>query len=76
MFRTDNAEFFVCGGDERAASEGVGPSQESAGVLVDGEDGLVREQAVIDAGNFQVMMEVIGHFVEFEAVEMGSSDDS
>ena len=68
--------FFVGGGDEGAAGESVGPAGQTSGTLMDGQDGLVGEEILTESGDFEMMTEVAGHIFEFEALQMGSSDDA
>ena len=75
MFGGHELDFFGGGGDQRPAGQGVGTAQESSGPLVDGGDGLVGEQLLGEAGDLEVVFEVSGHVLQFQAFQVGPTDD-
>ena len=72
MFRGDLLAFFIGSGDQSAASEMVGSSKQACGALLDGGDGLGREELSFHSGNGQVVGEVVLHLIEVDAFEMAS----
>ena len=43
---------------------------------MDGKDGLVTEELVFAAGDFQMVLDVSGHVLVFETFEVASADDA
>jgi len=75
VFSGGQLDFFVGGGEKGAAGESIGPSGKSSGTLMDGQDGLVGEEAFGEAGDFQMLVEIAGHVLELEALQMSPADD-
>jgi len=76
MFRGDQLGFLMGGSDEGSPSEVVGASQEAAGALLDGGDGIGGEERLRDAGDLEMVVEVGFHVGPGDAVQMGAGDDS
>ncbi len=76
VFGRNDLAFFICRSHEGAFGQKVGPSEEAAGALVDGQDGFIGKQLVFAAGDLQVMLDVSRHIFVFDAFEMASADDA
>ncbi|CAO0823026.1 hypothetical protein DFAR_3460005 [Desulfarculales bacterium] len=60
------------GSYDRASVQVVGPSEDAAGALLYGGDGLIREKVLLDVYAFEVMQEVDLHVLEGDAGQMAS----
>ena len=76
MFGIDGDGLLLCGGDERAPGQMVGFPEEAAGGLMNGGDGGLVEEVFLDAGQGEMMFEVLFHMVSIDPFEMASGDDS
>ena len=54
----------------------IGLSEEAAGSLMDGGDGGLIEEVVLDACDGEMVAEVVLHILAVDAFEMASGDDS
>ena len=43
---------------------------------MDGKDGLVTEELIFAAGDFQMMLDISRHILVFEAFEVASADNA
>ena len=75
MFGGDELAFFSSGGDEGTSGQVIGPTEETAGALVDGGDGLFGKEGLFDSGDFEVMVEVALHILAIDSFEVGPSYD-
>ncbi|OQC73214.1 MAG: hypothetical protein BWX44_01570 [Spirochaetes bacterium ADurb.Bin001] len=76
MFRRDDLTFFPGGADERPLGQEIGPAQQTAGALMNGQKRLVGKQLFLDAGDFQVMLDITGHVFVLEPVKMAFAEYS
>ena len=63
-------------GDECTSGQMVGFAEETTGTLLDGGDGRFLQGIGFQAGQGQVVSQVVGHLLAVYALEMGPGDDS
>ena len=85
MLCGDHGAVLASGGDEGAFGEMIGAPQETAGALMDGDDGFVAEQIggarrggglrVSPRGELEMVVEVAAHVIEREGIEVAAAHD-
>ena len=75
MLGRDNRSLFASGSQHGATCEMVGPTQESAGSLVDCGDCLLTEQLLVSTDNLEVMVQVVVHVVELQPLQQSAADN-
>ena len=64
------------GGDEGAPGQMISFAKEAAGTLLDGGNGRLLKGIGFEAGQDQMMSQVVGHFLTVNALEMRAGEDS
>ena len=83
MLCGDLGAVLASGGHKGAAGEMIGAPQETAGALMDGDDGFVAEQIggaprcgglrVSPSGELEMVVEVAAHVIEREGIEVAAA---
>ena len=76
MFRGNDLALFPGSSQEGPFGQEIGSSQQASRTLVKGQDGLVGKELLLDAGDFQVMLDVSGHVLVLEPFEMALANDA
>lgn len=74
MFGAHHGRVAFGGSDDGASGQIVGLAVETAGALVDGGDGSVVEEHAIDAGDGQVMAQILLHGALVDPFEVAFGD--
>ena len=75
MVGGDDLGLLGSGGDEGASGQVIGFTEEAAGSLLDGGDRRLLQGIGFQAGQGQMVSQVVGHFLPGDALEMAAGDD-